>query len=99
MIAGAGPGGYGLWGGVLIVFGALMLFRMLRGNTDAVRPRRDSVFIVGLIAVGLWWMVLGGVFFFTAAVEPLASPIGAVVWTWLGLVYWIWAWHERKRFR
>lgn len=86
------PGGYQMWGGLLLSCGALMIVALMISNR-----RARAMYFGGLILVGLWWVLLGLVFLYTACVDPLANPLGVVVWTPLGILYWLWAWYERRR--
>lgn len=86
------PGGYSMWGGILIACSVLMLIARLGDGT-----RWRAMYFGGLILVGLWWFLLGALFFFTALVDPLANPLGAAWAGGIGVLYGIWAWYERRR--
>lgn len=87
------PGGYGMWAGVLISCSALMLLSLALSDN----ARRTAAYFTGLGLVGLWWVMLGVFFGITAAQDRFANPIGAAVWTGIGILYWIWAFYERRR--
>jgi hypothetical protein len=90
------PGGYAMWGGVLLVLGAVMLISLALThfhNSD----QGIVAFITATIGVGAWWILLGGMFLYTAIRDPLANPLGGVVWLWLGVLHWVWARYERRR--
>lgn len=94
--AGGMPGGYPMWGGVLTVLGAAMIVSLIVEHF--YRSQRATIaFVAALIFVGAWWMLLGGLFLYTASTDHLANPLGGVVWTWLGALHFIWAWYERER--
>jgi hypothetical protein len=88
------PGGFPFWGGILIACGVLMILAHVGAASSR---RRRSLMIGGLILVGLWWLILGGLFAFTALRDPLANPLGAVVWSPIGLLYFVWAAYEYRR--
>lgn len=96
--AGAVPGGYTLWSGVLLACGALMLAALLVNKYRS--PRQDrlaGLLITGMWICGLWWFIMGGSFFATAIIDPLANPLGAVVWWIVCAFYWTWVWYESRR--
>jgi hypothetical protein len=88
------PGGYATWAGMLVVCGVLMVSAMIFGGT-----RREAGYFAGLILVGLWWLILGGLFTYTACIDQLANPLGGAVWTPIGILYWMWAYFEYKHIR
>lgn len=91
------PGGYSLWGGVLIVLGVAMIAALIAAQFR-IAPRGIAAAYVAAILNGVWWVMLGGVFIYVSLTDPLANPLGGVAWTWIGLLYWTWAWFERRRF-
>lgn len=90
-VAAAAPGGYNLWGGVLLVCGVVMLARMLLPTV-----LNDKLYFVCLAAVAMWWVILGSLSLI-AAVHSHANPLGAVVWPWIGAWYWNAARYQRQR--
>lgn len=87
------PGGYSFWAGILIVCGVLMIIALAAGNGS----RRTGMYIGGLVLTGTWWVGLGILFLRAAIADPLANPLGVVVWTPLGGLYFVWAHYERRR--
>jgi hypothetical protein len=84
------------WGGVLLVLGAVMLVSLALThfhNSD----QGIVAFITATVGVGFWWILLGGMFIYTAIQDPLANPLGGVVWLWLGVLHLVWAGYERRR--
>jgi hypothetical protein len=90
--AGGIPGGYQLWAGALLVCGAVMLASLVGQGG----PRRDGMLLAGMALAGLWWFILGGMFF-TASIVARGNPLGAVAWWIICGFYWIWVFYERKR--
>jgi hypothetical protein len=93
--AGGMPGGYPVWGGVLLVLGAAMVVTLALRHVYSSR-RLTGLFIGALAGIGVWWIALGGLFFYTALQDPLANPLGAVVWLWIGGLYFCWGHYERQ---
>jgi hypothetical protein len=90
------PGGYAAWSGVLLVLGAVMIVSLALThfhNSD----QGIVAFITATIGVGAWWILLGGMFIYTAVQDSLANPLGGVVWLWLGVLYLVWAAYEKRR--
>lgn len=92
------PGGYGMWGGVLIILGVAMLTALVVAQFWE-SPRGVAAAACAAVLTGAWWVMLGAVFVYVAVNDPLANPLGGVAWTWIGLMFWTWAFHEFKRFR
>lgn len=87
------PGGYGTWAAILILMGVVMCVAL---SSRHRRHQPEPAYLAGLILVGLWWIVLGGVFAWTAFRNPTANPFGAPVWVGVGLHYWMCALFEVK---
>lgn len=95
--AGGIPGGYTTWSGVLLTAGVLMLAAMWANHFHFHHEiNRTALLIAGMTLVGLWWFLLGALFLATAVIDPLANPLGAVVWWTVGSIYGIWAFYERR---
>lgn len=90
------PGGYSTWAGVLLVLGAAMIVSLIVEHFHNYQ-QGIVAFMTSAVGVGAWWFLLGGMFIYTAIIDPLANPLGGVVWTWIGALYWIFAWFERQR--
>lgn len=90
------PGGYLVWGWLLVGLGAIMLYCLRKRQTVLAPSRCNAAYLSGLMFVGLWWALLGAVFLVTAIRDPMANPLGVVVWTPIGLFYWWWAWNLSK---
>lgn len=88
--AGGIPGGYSAWAGILLVCGVGMLACMpgVRG------PRRQVLLTMGMVIAGVYWFILGSVFFYTAVIDQLANPLGGVAWWTIAAYYWIWVYYE-----
>lgn len=90
------PGGYLIWGWILVGLSAVMLWCLHKRRTVALPQPGAAAFLSGLVFVGVWWVLLGAVFLITAARDGLANPLGTVVWPPIGFFYWWWAWNLYK---
>lgn len=80
------PGGYLTWATILIIMGLVMCAAL---TSRSRRQQPEPAYMAGLILIGLWWLVLSGVFAWTAIQDPHANPLGAPVWAGVGIHYWM----------
>lgn len=95
--AGGMPGGYSFWAGILLVSAVLMVAALIRRNPD--HHGRNELWFIGMFLTGLWWLMLATLFLITALFDHRANPIGVIPWGGIGVLYWAWAWFDRKRFQ